>query len=167
MSDGARKRRQKRRTLPAMHAEQITPITPITPITSIGQRPLVKVLTALAAWVAAGLLVAATLAPGPRPGHGAAGGAAAGAAAPGQVQDATEATPADAAITQRVENALAKDPFLRSQEIYVETQDGVVNLTGFVRSLDGIARAEELARGVRGVSAVRNGLRVANRPSQA
>jgi osmotically-inducible protein OsmY len=133
-----------------MHAEQITPITPITPITSIGQRPLVKVLTALAAWIAAVLLVAATFAAGP-----------------GQVQDSTEATPADAAITQRVENALAKDPFLRSQEIYVETQDGVVNLTGFVRSLDGIARAEELARGVRGVSAVRNGLRVANRPSQA
>ena len=133
-----------------MHAEQITPITPITPITSIGQRPLVKVLTALAAWIAAVLLVAATFAAGP-----------------GQVQDATEATLADAAITQRVENALAKDPFLRSQEIYVETQDGVVNLTGFVRSLDGIARAEELARGVRGVSAVRNGLRVANRPSQA
>jgi osmotically-inducible protein OsmY len=130
-----------------MHAEQITPITPIT---SIGQRPLVKVLTALAAWIAAVLLVAATFAAGP-----------------GQVQDSTEATPADAAITQRVENALAKDPFLRSQEIYVETQDGVVNLTGFVRSLDGIARAEELARGVRGVSAVRNGLRVANRPSQA
>src|ERR1041385_1742111 len=111
MSDGARKRRQKRRTLPAMHAEQITPITPITPITSIGQRPLVKVLTALAAWIAAVLLVAATFAAGP-----------------GQVQDSTEATPADAAITQRVENALAKDPFLRSQEIYVETQDGVVNL---------------------------------------
>ena len=133
-----------------MHAEQITPTTPITPITSIGQRPLVKVLTALAAWIAAVLLVAATFAAGP-----------------GQVQDSTEATPADAAITQRVENALAKDPFLRSQEIYVETQDGVVNLTGFVRSLDGIARAEELARGVRGVSAVRNGLRVANRPSQA
>src|ERR1043165_7163241 len=148
MSDGARKRQQKRRTLPAMHAEQITPTTPITPITSIGQRPLVKVLTALAAWIAAGLLVAAPLAPGPRPGPGSHGGA-------------------DAAITQRVENALAKDPFLRSQEIYVETQDGVVNLTGFVRSLDGIARAEERARGVRGVSAVRNGLRVANRPSQA
>src|ERR1043165_5430033 len=153
MSDGARKRRQKRRTLPAMHAEQITPITPITPITSIGQRPLVKVLTALAAWIAGGAGVRPPLAPGP--------------AGPGQVQEATEATPADAAITQRVENALAKDPFLRSQEIYVETQDGVVNLTGFVRSLDGIARAEERARGVRGVSAVRNGLRVANRPSQA
>src|ERR1041385_6426634 len=147
MSDGARKRRQKRRTLPAMHAEQITPITPIT---SIGQRPLVKVLTALAAWIAAGLLVPAPFAAGPRPGPGGRG-----------------ATPADAAITQRVENALAKDPFLRSQEIYFETQNGVVNLTGFVRSLDGIARAEELARGVRGVSAVRNGLRVANRPSQA
>jgi osmotically-inducible protein OsmY len=42
-----------------------------------------------------------------------------------------------------------------------------VNLSGFVRSLDDVAKAAELARGVRGVSAVRNGLRVANRPSRA
>lgn len=73
----------------------------------------------------------------------------------------------DTAITERVENALAKDPFLRAMHIYVETQDGVVNLTGFVRSLDDIVKAGELARAVSGVAAVRNSLRVANRPSRA
>jgi len=73
----------------------------------------------------------------------------------------------DASITRRVETAIAKDPFLRGMEIHVETQDGVVNLSGFVRSLEDIEKAGELARAVRGVSAVRNGLRVANRPSRA
>ena len=70
---------------------------------------------------------------------------------------------ADAGITKRVERALAEDPFLGSMEIYTETQDRVVNLSGFVRSMDDIAKAGELARAVSGVSAVRNGLRVVNR----
>jgi osmotically-inducible protein OsmY len=73
----------------------------------------------------------------------------------------------DVSITRRVETAIAKDPFLRSMEIHVETQDGVVNLSGFVRSLQDIEKAGDLARAVRGVSAVRNTLRVANRPSRA
>jgi osmotically-inducible protein OsmY len=45
-------------------------------------------------------------------------------------------------------------------DIYIETQDRVVDLAGFVRSMDDIAKAGELARAVSGVSAVRNGLRV-------
>lgn len=73
----------------------------------------------------------------------------------------------DASITQRVESALAGDRGLRTMQIHVETQDGVVNLSGFVRSLDDIDKAGEIARGVPGVAAVRNSLRVANRPSQA
>ncbi len=73
----------------------------------------------------------------------------------------------DAAITTRVEGAFARDPFLRSMHIKVETQRGVVNLTGFVRSVEDIAKAGGLARAVSGVSAVRNGLRVQNRPSRA
>ena len=73
----------------------------------------------------------------------------------------------DASITKRVESALAADRTLKGMEIHVETQDAVVNLSGFVRSLDDIERAGEIARGVSGVAAVRNALRVANRPSQA
>ena len=73
----------------------------------------------------------------------------------------------DAAITLQIEHGLARDAALRGLEIYVETLDGVVKLTGFVRTLEDIARAGAVAKRVMGVSGVRNGLRVANRPSQA
>ena len=79
----------------------------------------------------------------------------------------TKSPSPDASITQRVQNAFAADEALKTMEIHVETQDAVVNLSGFVRSLDHIDRAGEIARGVSGVAAVRNGLRVANRPSRA
>ena len=74
---------------------------------------------------------------------------------------------ADSTITQRVQSAIAQDRDLANLHIEVRTQDGLVNLTGFVRSLEDIARAGELVRAVRGVSGVRNGLQVANRPSRA
>lgn len=74
---------------------------------------------------------------------------------------------ADFTISKRVESALAQDRALRDMAIYVETQDGVVNLSGFVRSLEQAAKAGDLARAVRGVMAVRNGLRLADRPSRA
>ena len=74
---------------------------------------------------------------------------------------------ADAGITAQVQGALKKDPFLRNMDINVETNGAVVNLTGFVRSVDDIVKAGELARAVRGVEGVRNGLRIANRPSRA
>ena len=73
----------------------------------------------------------------------------------------------DASITRQVKRVLGKEATLARVEIYVETRDGVVNLTGFVRSLEQIAKAGELTRAVAGVNAVRNGLRVANQPSRA
>ena len=73
----------------------------------------------------------------------------------------------DASITRQVEEGLARDTALRGMKIRVETFDGVVKLTGFVRSLEDIARAGAVAKRVSGVSAVRNGLRVADRPSRA
>lgn len=91
----------------------------------------------------------------------------AGTFAAGSAKAQLKPASVDASITTRVETALAHDPFLRSMNIKVETQDGVVSLTGFVRSVDDIAKAGGLARGVSGVSAVRNGLRVADRPSRA
>ena len=95
----------------------------------------------VSAWIVALLLVAGTF-----------------AASRPQAQE--RPVSADASITQRVTRALAEDPFLRSMDIYIETQDRVVDLSGFVRSLDDIAKAGELARAVSGVSAVRNGLRI-------
>jgi osmotically-inducible protein OsmY len=73
----------------------------------------------------------------------------------------------DASITRQVEEGLARDAALRGMKIRVETLDGVVNLTGFVRTLEDIARAGAVAKRVSGVSAVRNDLRVADRPSRA
>jgi hyperosmotically inducible protein len=105
----------------------------------------------LVAWLLAVLLVAATFATGRVQGQ--------------DKQD--KAGQPDALITRQIERVLAKDPALKGMDIKVETQQGVVNLTGFVRSVEDIARAAELARSVSGVSSVRNDLRVANRPSQA
>ena len=66
-----------------------------------------------------------------------------------------------ASVNEVVEAALG------GMDIKVETQAGVVSLFGFVRSLDDVARVEGIARAVSGVTAIRNHLRVANRPSQA
>jgi osmotically-inducible protein OsmY len=73
----------------------------------------------------------------------------------------------DAVITQRVNGALDADPVLRQMHIAVDTRDGVVHLTGFVDSTAQIDRAAALARRIEGVSAVRNAIRVINRPSRA
>lgn len=73
----------------------------------------------------------------------------------------------DALITERVTRALHNDAMLGKTEISIETRDGVVHLTGFVRSMAQVDRAGALARGIKGVSAVRNTLRVADRPSRA
>jgi hyperosmotically inducible protein len=73
----------------------------------------------------------------------------------------------DAIITERVGSALDADPVLKHMHIAVETRDGVVHLTGFVDSTAQIDRAAALARRIEGVSAVRNAIRVINRPSRA
>lgn len=91
----------------------------------------------------------------------------AGTFAVGELQGQAKPASADVAITTQVEKIFGRDPLLRSMHIRVDTQGGVVNLTGFVRSLEDIARAGEIARGVAGVSGVRNGLRLENRPSRA
>lgn len=79
----------------------------------------------------------------------------------------TTSTEPDEAITARVKTAILKSGPLGAMDIRVDTQGGVVRLTGFVNTTDDIAKAAEIARLVRGVSAVKNELRVANRPSRA
>jgi osmotically-inducible protein OsmY len=73
----------------------------------------------------------------------------------------------DALISERVKAAINDDATLRTMDIAITVLDKVVHLSGFVNSLTDMARAEELARKVRGVSAVRNSIRVENRPSRA
>ena len=69
----------------------------------------------------------------------------------------------DATITARVNMALVKDPVTKARKIDVDTVNGVVTLTGMVETEAEKRRAEEVARGVPGVRAVRNNLRVGHR----
>ena len=62
----------------------------------------------------------------------------------------------DTAITTKVKAAIFNDPSLKSTEINVETYKGIVQLSGFVRSSADINRAVEVARGVGGVTSVKN-----------
>jgi osmotically-inducible protein OsmY len=73
----------------------------------------------------------------------------------------------DAVITELVTSALDQDPVLRQMNIAVQTQGGVVRLSGFVDSMAQVDRAGALARRIEGVSSVRNTIRVTNRPSRA
>ena len=66
----------------------------------------------------------------------------------------------DTVITTRVKATILDEPGLKSAEINVETFKGVVQLSGFVSSQANINRAVELARGVKGVTSVKNDMRV-------
>ena len=73
----------------------------------------------------------------------------------------------DALISERVKAAINGDAALRTMDIGITVQDKVVQLRGFAKSMADIAKADALAREVQGVSAVRNAIRVENRPSRA
>jgi osmotically-inducible protein OsmY len=66
----------------------------------------------------------------------------------------------DTVITSKVKAAIFNEPSLKSAEINVETFKGTVQLTGFVSSRAAINRAVEVARGVKGVTSVRNDMRL-------
>jgi len=66
----------------------------------------------------------------------------------------------DTVITTKVKTAIFNEPSLKSAEINVETFKGVVQLTGFVSSRAAINKAAEVARGVKGVTSVRNDMRL-------
>lgn len=62
----------------------------------------------------------------------------------------------DSVITAKVKAAVLNEPTLKSAEINVETFKGVVQLSGFVNSNADIAKAVSVARGVNGVTSVKN-----------
>ena len=66
----------------------------------------------------------------------------------------------DSVITTKVKTAIFNESTLKSAEINVETFKGVVQLSGFVSSQADINKAVELARGVGGVTSVKNDMRV-------
>ena len=64
----------------------------------------------------------------------------------------------DSVITTKVKSLLAKDDFLKSFQIGVETFKGTVQLSGFVASQQAVDKAGEIARSVKGVTSVKNDL---------
>jgi len=66
----------------------------------------------------------------------------------------------DTIVTGKVKAAIINEPTLKATEINVETFKGVVQLSGFVAQPADIAKAGEVARSVKGVSSVKNDIRV-------
>jgi hyperosmotically inducible protein len=62
----------------------------------------------------------------------------------------------DATITTKVKAALAEDGRTNALQVNVETENGVVQLSGFVNNGTAKGAAESIARGVAGVRSVKN-----------
>ncbi|MGF6276276.1 hyperosmotically inducible protein [Massilia sp. UYP11] len=67
---------------------------------------------------------------------------------------------ADSTITTKVKAGLVADPDLKGMEISVDTEGGVVMLSGFVASKAEADKAMQLARDVDGVTSVRSAIKV-------
>jgi len=70
----------------------------------------------------------------------------------------------DASITARVKTVLLNDPQVAATKIDVVSNQGVVTLSGSVKSKSDEARAMDLARRVQGVRDVRSQLQVSSIP---
>jgi osmotically-inducible protein OsmY len=66
----------------------------------------------------------------------------------------------DTVITTKVKTGIFNEPTLKSAEINVETFKGVVQLSGFVKQAGDISKAGSIARGVKGVTSVKNDLHI-------
>lgn len=66
----------------------------------------------------------------------------------------------DSVITAAVKASILNEPTLKVAEINVETFKGKVQLSGFVSSVAAASKAVEVARGVRGVTAVKDDMRI-------
>jgi hyperosmotically inducible protein len=66
----------------------------------------------------------------------------------------------DSVITTKVKALIIEDPLTKLLEIKVKTFKGEVQLSGFVSSQAAANRAVELARGVKGVTSVKNDMQI-------
>src|SRR5574340_399437 len=69
----------------------------------------------------------------------------------------------DTVITTKVKAAIAEDPLTKFLEIKVKTFKGAVQLGGFVSSRAEADRAGQLARGVGGVTSVKDDMEIKGR----
>ena len=86
--------------------------------------------------------------------------ALAGCASEGEKKSGAETYLDDAAITTKVKTAIFNEPSLKVFDVGVKTEDGVVYLSGNVKSRAEMAKAVEVARKVNGVKSVRNELKL-------
>ena len=83
--------------------------------------------------------------------------------APSKVEKALDKTNEvidDAAITGKVKALYAKDKTVSALKINVDTDKGVVKLSGNAKSKEEAAKAVELAKSVHGVTSVKNDITV-------
>lgn len=66
----------------------------------------------------------------------------------------------DTWITTKVKAALVDSDDVKAREVNVETFKGVVQLSGFVESQQAMNEAVSIARGIQGVTSVRNDMRI-------
>lgn len=66
----------------------------------------------------------------------------------------------DTVLTTKVKKEIFDEPGLKSAEINVETFKGVVQLSGFVSSQENANTAVRVAKNVKGVTSVKNDMRV-------
>lgn len=66
----------------------------------------------------------------------------------------------DTLITTKVKAALVNDATVKATEVNVETFKGTVQLSGFVSSHAAMHQAVRLTSGIRGVTSVKNDMRV-------
>ena len=66
----------------------------------------------------------------------------------------------DAWVTTQVKTGILNEPSLKVTQINVETYKGVVQLSGFVDNAAAQAKAVEIAKAVKGVTSVKNDMRL-------
>lgn len=64
----------------------------------------------------------------------------------------------DATLTTKVKGAFVKDPLVKALDVKVDTFKGTVQLSGFVDTAEQKTRAEQIAAGISGVTAVKNNI---------
>jgi osmotically-inducible protein OsmY len=75
-------------------------------------------------------------------------------------RQSTAAFADDSWITTKVKSEIFNEPSLKVTQINVETHKGVVQLSGFVDSAASRDKAVEVARSVKGVTSVKNDMRL-------
>lgn len=82
------------------------------------------------------------------------------AATTDRAADKTAAVASDTAITTKVKASIFAEPELKSMGIHVETEKGVVMLSGFVNTKAEAAKAVTAAKAVEGVTSVKSAIKV-------